>query len=149
MQENKIKLPRIDYSDLYFDSFRSGISYTKEDFLDAFFTEMPEWLMKIMIIKNERQKKPVIKGGKYLFFDIIEINDIEIILGGSESNLAFRFSIAFTNNIDDSYIAVISTKVYLKNIYGKIYFFFVKPFHKMIIKKLFNRTINSFKKDTE
>ncbi len=142
-----LKLKRIDYSDLYFGKFRSENNYNKEDFLISLLSFLPIWI-KRKIGNDERTlssagNSTFTIGNKYLCFDVIEVNDIEIIIGGNEHSMDYRFSVAFINNIDDTYIAVISTKVYLKSIFGKLIFFFIKPLHKKITKKIFDETIKS------
>ena len=140
--ENRVKLNRIDYSDLYTVNFTSKNSISKEDFLKSLFSSMPKWAKKAMKIDKQialaagGNNANITPGGKFLFFDIISVGEYEIILGGNENVMSYRLAIAFINNIDDKYIGVVSTKVLLKNFSGKIYFFFVKPFHKMLMKKI-------------
>ena len=142
--DKNLKLDKIDYSDLYFASFRSDKNYSKEDFLKGFFTIIPGWAKRQMKMEPLAENS-IEKGGKYYFFDVMDVNDVEITLGGSEKTLDYRFSVAFLNSMDDKYIAVVSTKVKFNSFLGKLSFGIIKPFHKYLVKRVFDNTINAFK----
>ncbi|HEY9186619.1 MAG TPA: DUF2867 domain-containing protein [Ignavibacteria bacterium] len=140
----RLKLERIDYSDLYFDTFSTKKELDKESFLKTFCLNLTGCLIKKWN-KKDIIDSLIIPGKKLLFFDIINITEIEVILAGETKNIDYRLALAFVNSIDNNYIAVMSTKICLKDIFGRILFFFIKPFHKKIIKRAFVKTINCFK----
>jgi hypothetical protein len=139
------KLNRIDYSDLYTVHFSSKNQISKEDFLKSFFLSFPKWAQKAMNMDNELNSgelllnKNIVPGEKFFFFNVIDVTEYEIILGGNENSMSYHLAVAFVNNIDDKYIGVVSTRLYIKKFSGKIYFFFVKPFHKLLMKRACER----------
>jgi len=140
----KLKLERIDYSDLYFDTFSTKEELDKESFLKTFCLNLSGWFIK------KRNKKDIVDslivpGNRFIFFDIINTSEIEILLAGETKNIDYRFALAFVNSIENKYIAVVSTKICYKNILGRLLFFIMKPFHKKFIKRAFDKTINYFK----
>ena len=71
----------------------------------------------------------LLKGKKHL---ITELND---------KHLDFRFSILISENEGITKVSL-STIVKLNNFFGKIYFFLVKPFHRLIIPNILKRLSN-------
>jgi hypothetical protein len=130
------KLIKTDYSDLYFDSFNSRMNYLKEDFLNALFFSLPGWLENYMV-KKAKKRKTTTGESKYHFFDIIEVNDYEIILSYSGTGFDYSLSIALFNDVEDKYTVLFSSKMNFKKIKGKLGFYFIKPVYIRLIKKLF------------
>ena len=71
----------------------------------------------------------LLKGKKYL---ITELND---------KHLDFRFSILIRENEGITKVSL-STIVKLNSYFGRIYFFLVKPFHRLIIPNILKRLSN-------
>lgn len=93
-------------------------------------TEMPKDTGKI-----DRDIKYDI-GKKALFFTVFDRNDNEIVASENDKHLYFRTS-ALKTKVDDNKIEVhLTTIVKYHNIGGRINFFFVKPFHRLIVKSM-------------
>ena len=56
----------------------------------------------------------------------------------TDKHLDFRFSILITEDEGITKISL-STIVKINNIFGKIYFFFITPFHRLIIPNILKR----------
>ena len=68
----------------------------------------------------------------YLKDYIIEDTENEAIMRKDDKHLLFYVSIAkIENNLID-----VTTVVQYHNALGKVYFFFIKPFHKMIVPRV-------------
>ena len=78
---------------------------------------------------------PFIKGKKYGIFSIFEISKREVIIGTNDKHLDFRVSLL----ADDSQKLFISTVVKFHNVFGRIYFFIVKHFHRLIVPAMIKR----------
>jgi hypothetical protein len=104
--------------------------------------KLPNWAIALFKIRNAIVKvfglKTDMKKGKEhsTFFTLIEKNDDEIVMGESDKHLDFRASIK--KDAEAGTIALI-TVVHFNNVWGKVYFFPVKPFHKMIIRAMMKR----------
>ena len=75
-----------------------------------------------------------IEGGDILTSEdyIIEDTENEAIMRKDDKHLLFYVSIAkIGNNLID-----VTTVVQYHNALGKVYFFFIKPFHKMIVPRV-------------
>jgi hypothetical protein len=73
-------------------------------------------------------------------FPIISEREEEVVSGLGDSHLDFRASV-----LKDSQAGTVSltTVVHFNNVWGRIYFLPVKPFHKLIMKALLRRYLKS------
>jgi len=111
-----------------------------KELLNAFITTTPTWIIFLMKLRNKivslfglkNKVSPLqenyIVGDKIGFFEIYSIKEKEIILGEDDKHLDFRISLL----IDDKNF-ILSTVVIYNNIFGRLYFFVIKFFHKRII----------------
>jgi hypothetical protein len=76
-------------------------------------------------------------GDKIGIFKIYAIQEDEIIAGEDDKHLDFRVSIH--RIIKKETTVSISTLVQYNNWFGKLYFFVVKPFHKIVVKSLIRK----------
>lgn len=115
-----------------------------EDVYLAIFNHAPKWVSLLMGIRNKlvslfgldtggNSKQKEIKalkiGEKHGVFRIIDIQSNEVIAGEDDSHLDFRVSVFKLNDY-----LVLSTLVHYNSNFGKLYFFIVKPFHKLVVK---------------
>lgn len=142
-----LKVKRIDYSDLYYDTFTSN-TIDKEFFLKTFLSFSPEIFRKGWSV-GKIFGSVISPGHKLLGFKILDVNDIEIILAADTKTIDYRLALAFVNSIEDKYIAVLSTIVCFKNVFGRIYFYLIKPLHKFFFKQMFAKTINMLDNNRE
>ena len=72
-------------------------------------------------------------GSKSVLFKVIDRNENEIVMGEEHKHLDFRTMI-FVERYEGETIIYSATAVKYNKPIGKVYFFFVKPFHRLMIK---------------
>lgn len=142
---------RIDYC----DSFQ--IVNSKDKTIDSITTEVfrsSNWVDLLMRIRNSlvklfglktENKKDFTESINYPigakvggYFTVIDRNENEIVMGENDKHLNFRVAVMKKKSEQDCSIYV-TTIVKFNNIWGRIYFFPVKPFHQIIVKSLLTR----------
>lgn len=139
----------------YCDSYR--IIKKTDETVDEIITQIfkaPQWVIRLMKIRNRVVKIFGLKGektdkleeaayypvgSKAVYFTVTDRNANEIIVGEDDKHLCFRASVLIDNS-EQSFI-YLTTVVRFKNMWGKIYFFPVKPFHGLIMKSLMKRQL--------
>ncbi len=156
-----------DYVDSFqgtYDDYNKTISSTVIG--KSFFTSGPKWVGKLFNFRNkvvsvfglktsgslenreEQLKKFHCQPGERLgLFQVYEKNDNEVILGEDDKHLNFRISLLKedTNNLNTKTLTI-STTVKFNNLFGRIYFAPVKPFHKIIVPKMLKAIICDIEK---
>lgn len=138
----------------YCDSFQ--IIENGNDTIDNITTRIlivPEWVDKLMKFRNSIVRLFGLKvgdkrdidvaeyypiGSKAIYFTVIDRNNNEIVMAENDKHLNFRVSILIDKNEINSNITF-TTIVKFNNIFGRLYFLFIKPFHRLIIKSLLKR----------
>jgi len=128
----------IDYCDVYQIQKKTG--KTAEE-ISKEIMQMPKWASILFKLRNRIVGVFGLKTDKNsektdTFFTIIKNTENEIVMGEVDKHLNFKLSI-LKNNIENT-ISLI-TIVHFNNIWGNIYFFPVKPFHKIILKTMLKR----------
>jgi hypothetical protein len=103
--------------------------------------QLPKWANVLMKIRHYIVKPFGLKTTKETndkMFPIIDQNENEIIMGINDNHLNFRVSV-LTDRIQ-TYIYM-TTVVQYKNNFGKIYFLFIKPFHRLMVSSIMRRQI--------
>jgi hypothetical protein len=138
----------------YCDSYQTEI-ITKEsiDEITARIFTIPEWVKFLMRIRNSivstfglktGDKNYVQKADKYpvsskaIFFTVTDRNENEIVMAENDRHLNFRVSVMMIRNKSATTV-YLTTIVKFNNLFGNIYFFPVKPFHRIIIQSLLRR----------
>lgn len=151
------KFQNIDFKYDYFDIYKTEFKNEKLDVeklinnFQKMSNNQPKWIKILMIIRNKiaslfglkttQLEKPTtpknIKIGEKLgLFQLFGITDNGIILGKNDKHLNFRL-LVFYNEISKSIqIINFATLVKFNNQFGKFYFSLIKPFHKIIVKKM-------------
>jgi len=136
----------------YCDSF-SILTQTNEN-LDTITTEVfqtPQWADMLMTVRNTVTKLVGLDAGGYkkdthisdfypvgsraVYFTVIDRNENEIIMAENDKHLNFRISI-MVNREGDNVTIYLTTLLKFNNLLGKLYFFPVKPFHRLIVISL-------------
>lgn len=145
-------LHKMDYIDCYSCNIGlGGKSLRMEDVGKAFFTSEPTWIKRLFAIRNKLVKmfglkipKAITDRQKLLdnfkcnvgesmgFFQVFAKNDHELILGEDDKHLNFRVSLYINNNGINQDL-IVTTVVQFNQWAGKLYFLFVKPFHRLIV----------------
>lgn len=137
----------------YIDSFYSEFSdnenkYDITQIMKLFTTGGSAWAVSLMKLRDKIAKRFGLKtsetsskescnyeiGSQHGIFKIFDKTDNEIILGENDKHLNFKVSLLLEPQ-QDSYDKTVSitTVVQFNNLFGKLYFFPVKPFHKLIV----------------
>ena len=128
------------------------------DVFFALFGHAPLWMKLLLIVRNAAARfagleaptvaeimKPKARseyrvGEKIGPWPIYFIDEDEIVAGRNNKHLDFRLSVMRTMD-GDAASAVVSTVCTVHNVFGKIYLFFVVPFHRMGVRSLMARAV--------
>ncbi|MEM6813010.1 MAG: DUF2867 domain-containing protein [Bacteroidota bacterium] len=145
-------LKRIDFADIF-----STTNHTNsiQEITDLIFNTTPGWIKGLFAVRNKivylfglKSEKPkdynenYEVGGYVKFFKIFSISDNEVILGANDSHLNFRALVK--NDKSDYYNIKVITLVEYNNLKGKIYMQLIKPFHRVVVKRMVK---NAFRKE--
>lgn len=151
----------------YADSFKAAC-IDKENTIDildvakAFFSSTPNWIEKLFRLRNAivsvfglktgdkaASRKEVLAnfkgeiGEKIGVFKVFDRATDEIILGEDDIHLNFRVSFLLAPKEQYRKDVIISTTVHFNNWFGRLYFFPVKPFHKLIVPAMLESVIKA------
>ena len=143
------------------DSYRAPFHHPNATVVDIFFAifgHRPSWMNWALLIRNriavacgldapsttellDIQPKPFYcVGDKIGPWPIFALMPNELVAGRNNKHLDFRLSIFKEKNCE-ACSTVISTVCTVHNRAGKIYLFFIVPFHKWGVKQLIRRSI--------
>ena len=133
---------KIDYHDTY--QIQKKTKKNAEE-ISKEIMQMPKWVSLLFKLRNRIVGVFGLKTDKNTeksktVFALIENNENEIVMGEVDKHLDFRFSVLKDNT--ENTISLI-TVVRFNNIWGNIYFFPVKPFHKIILKTSLKRYLKN------
>lgn len=141
------------------DAFRVALPPRLPDDVDAVTRRLmsgppPWWIDALMWLRNHvvrlvglksspRRERPatgakLMPGDRAGMFQVYGRTENEILLGGDDSHLDFRVSILIERDGDRA-SAVLSTVVHYNSKLGRVYFFFVRPFHRLIVRAMLRR----------
>ncbi len=138
----------------YVDCFKSVVDTTEN--VDAITTKIfmvPAWVRFLLNLRNSVVQWFGLKtgkegdvntndyypiGSKAVVFDVIDRNENEIVMAENDKHLNFCTSVMLEHHGAKTTISL-STVVKFNNIWGRLYFLPVKPFHKIIIKSLLRK----------
>lgn len=132
-------LTRIDFLDTY--STTNHLN-TLEEIVALIFNTMPKWIQVLLKLRNRLVRVVGLKSVETTskkesskdVFKIIELEKENIVLGVDDSHLNFRVVVQKTNA--DFYNIKVSTLVEYHHFLGRVYMWFVKPFHKLVVKQM-------------
>jgi hypothetical protein len=145
------------------DSYRAPLSRTRASVIDIFagiFAHHPMWMKILLIVRNRvasfcgldaptaseilhpRFRSRYVVGDKIGVWPIFFLTETELVAGRDNKHLDFRLSVL---KVTDGATAgvVISTVCTVHNTFGKVYLFFVAPFHKWGVQKLISNAITA------
>jgi len=141
-------LSSVDYCDSYM------ITKNTDDSIDKITTKIlfnsPAWANKLMNMRDFFVKRFGLKTGKEVnlneadyyqigskanMFTVIDRNENEIVMAEDDKHLYFRTAV-MKKEAEQGTEIYLSTIVKYHNIWGKIYFLPVKPFHRILMKYL-------------
>lgn len=82
-------------------------------------------------------------GDQFGLFKVFDKTENEVILGENDKHLDFRVSLFIDRILDEAgqKSLTITTTVKFNNLFGRVYFLFVRPFHKLIVPAMLKRMI--------
>ena len=144
-------------SKAYFhDSYRAPLTRSGLTIVEIFFAlfgHTPRWMKALLITRNAIARrfgleaptvdeilKPAVRasygvGDKIGPWPIFFIGDNEIVAGRNNKHLDFRLSVLRLRD-NDAESVVVSTICSVHNLAGKIYLFFIVPFHRAGVQSL-------------
>jgi len=152
LRDNLIELlTTIDFTDTF--STTNHIDDIK-DITNLIFNTSPKWLQLLFKLRNNLVKIIGLKagipkdynetfkvGGYVKFFKIYSISNNQVVLGANDSHLNFRAIVE--NDTSKNYNIKVITLVQFNNIKGKFYMNIIKPFHRLVVKKMVKNAFKS------
>ncbi|MEG1699932.1 MAG: DUF2867 domain-containing protein [Alistipes sp.] len=145
-----------DYSDCdYCDRFEEVISDSGNrigiaDVGGMFADPGPKWVSALMALRNrivgcfglKADAVPADGKPRVGVFEVLGQTDQTMILGEDDKHLDFRIQLSLTHDGGgDRKRVTVTTLVRYHNRLGHIYFFFVRPFHRMIVPAVMKRRL--------
>ena len=145
------------------DSYRAPLSRPSVGIVDVFlaiFGHHPLWMKGILIVRNRIASgcgldaptaseimNPGIRssyavGDKIGVWPIYSLTDAELIAGRNNKHLDFRLSVLRETDGNTASV-VVSTVCVVHNVSGKIYLFFIVPFHRWGVRHLMSNAIRA------
>jgi Protein of unknown function (DUF2867) len=147
----------------FWDAYRAPQVHFRASMVEIFFDVFghhPGWMKAALIIRNKvavwcgldaptaseiidvRPKAKYAVGDKIGPWPIFSLTEDELVAGRDDKHLDFRLSLMRVNH-EGVPSVVVSTVCTTHNMAGKIYLFFIVPFHKWGVKLLISRAILS------
>jgi hypothetical protein len=154
-----VALTRVDYADNYTAGFDSARVLAPIDAARAFFRSFPPWVMFLLRIRNviaslfrlktgdgaavedDLARFTGERGQSVAGFEVFGSSPAELLMGADDRHLDFRLSF-FLERSGDRYTISAATTVRFNGRSGRVYFFFVGPFHRIIMPAIIRRMIN-------
>lgn len=143
----------VDYTDTFQATTVHEIHASPDDIMISFWLDMPGWVNALFKLrhfivqfvglkgsKNENMSELescIRNGSDYRFVKVPIKDNNETVLLLSDKHLDAYISVQKEN----SQTIFIHTLVQFHNTLGKVYFFFIKPFHCVIVRNLLKRTL--------
>ena len=144
------------------DSYRAPLTRTAGvvEIFFAIFGHHPAWMKALLIIRNRiaswcgldaptrseiintEIKAGYAVGDKIGVWPIFSLTETELIAGHDDKHLDFRLSVLKETGGATAHV-VISTICTVHNAFGKVYLFFIVPFHKWGVRRLISQAIIS------
>jgi hypothetical protein len=145
------------------DSYRAPLRRPHAGIVDVFlaiFGHHPLWMKVILIVRNRIASlcglaaptaseimNPGIRchysvGESIGVWPIFLLTDAELIAGRNNRHLDFRLSVLWETDGDAASV-VVSTVCVVHNVAGKIYLFFIVPFHRWGVRSLLSNAIRA------
>jgi hypothetical protein len=145
----------------FHDSYRVPLARRGLPIVEIFFAlfgHTPRWMKALLITRNAIARrfglevpsateilKPVVRtsyrvGEKIGPWPVFFIGDSEIVAGRNNKHLDFRLSVLRLTD-GDAESVVVSTVCSVHNLAGKIYLFFIVPFHRTGVQSLLSNAV--------
>lgn len=154
---------RIDFIDVYSATFEAPHTVAIESIVKAFFYSIPtgaqgllairEHIARQIGLKTAQGKQKVMAeiqsfqgciGEKIGLFEIWYRNENEIVTGQKDKHLDFTLSF-YVEKSKAGHLIQLTTIVQINSFVGKVYFFLVKPMHRLLMPIIMNRLSKKLK----
>ena len=141
-----------DYEDSYLLMSDTAINASSDDMMIGFWTDMPAWVNALFKVRNFLVRFVGLKGGSVGFAEVEKV----IREGGSFGVMEVaakngdETAVLMRDKHLDAYMSVlkngahevyVNTSVHYNNRLGKVYFFFIRPFHGIIVRGVLKRAV--------
>ncbi|GBU08764.1 hypothetical protein AwDysgo_20950 [Bacteroidales bacterium] len=148
----------VDYTDAFACKLRNAKKLSADELQVALWTVMPRWVNALFKLRNalvrpfglktdtpedidEKLKNMISNQGESVgAMSLLAKSENETLLLLSDSHLDAYASIHIATDGDTQTVTTI-TLVKYHNRFGRIYFFFIKPFHKVVVKSGLKSTL--------
>lgn len=134
-----------DYCDSFSRNVVSEKSVTSDEFFDMAFNKTPGWINGLMKLRNAIVKPLGLEVDMRFEDTICEKNKHEVVFGMPDKHLTFHASLWCGEKDVNGQTLTITTVVKYNNSLGRLYFFFIRPFHKIIICSMLKRVAGLLK----
>lgn len=145
----------------FYDSYRAPLARRDLGIVDVFFAlfgHAPLYVKLLLIsrnviaklaglevptvaeILNAEVRSTYVVGDRIGPWPIFSISQNEIVAGRDNKHLDFRLSVLKCTD-DDTANVTVSTVCTVHNLAGKVYLFFIAPFHRFGVKNLISRAV--------
>jgi len=145
----------------FHDSYCAPLARPELGIVDIFFAlfgHTPLWMKLVLIVRNTvaglfglevptvgEIMKPEVRcaysvGERIGPWPIFFISDNEIVAGRNNKHMDFRLSVLKAMDGDATSV-VVSTICTVRNVFGKIYLFFIAPFHRNGVRSLMSNAV--------
>ena len=145
----------------FHDSYRAPLARPELRIVEVFFAlfgHTPLWMKLLLIVRNAAARlvglevptvgeimKPTVRseysvGEKIGPWPIFFIGDNEIVAGRNNKHMDFRLSVLKAMD-GDARSVVVTTICTVHNVFGKIYLFFIVPFHRKGVRSLMSNAV--------
>lgn len=155
-------LSKMDYVDVFALDFKDDADVSPAEMMKLFFEVFPSWFRVLLYIREgigrliglktahgidlEQQFKNFKGeiGQSIALFHVLDSSKTEIMTGEDDKHLDFRLSF-FAIPKNDITQMILATTVQYNGWLGRLYFFFVKPFHRLIVPVILKRMAKRLK----
>ncbi|WP_307759574.1 DUF2867 domain-containing protein [uncultured Mediterranea sp.] len=138
-----------DYTDTYATTVRNARRMTAPDLFHLMFVRYPKPVQYLLRLRDWLVKPFGLQAGGG-FTDLIqEQNEENVVFGKQDKHLAFevRLTCPPPDTYKQSQLIQITTSVQFHNTLGRVYFFFIRPFHHLICRSLLKRAARRWEKN--
>lgn len=140
---------KADYTDTYIATVRSDCPMTAKDLFQQIFIHYPKPVLYLLQVRNWLVKPFGLQPGGGFTDLIVEQDENKVIICKSDRHLNFQILLqcdTFNASTHQQTIKI-STFVNYHNSLGRIYFFFIRPFHSFLCRRMLNRAAKIWEKE--
>lgn len=128
----------------------TSVPLSPEEILKIMFTGYPAWVKGLFKIRDWIVKPFGLETGQ---IDIVQLiiaqNEREIVIGQDDKHLQFYVSVEAGAHQHNRQDIRVTTLVKYHNALGRVYFFFIRPFHHIIVRTILKRALRTIEKQRQ